>query len=163
MKRLAGEISTLAECVRERGLPGPLVEFCYPYEECIVRLSNVVVIRVGENYPFRPPTVRLSGMAQNRLPHLLPHHRHPMLLLLCIARWPKLKSFFIDETCWCCSSVTCSQTWQPTHRLVDVLAESIARAYMLTASRVYSRLYRSLYTTWALPDDVILHISSMIA
>ena len=154
-----------------------------PSELTIVDVINnnskitILQIQVPNNYPFKPPSVTYfqynNHMSYNKLLGTYSTNQKYGVNVLFAALFFSLcynphlykttifRELLAKNTCFCCSSITCSNNWHPGLVLSDIVKEySLCKIFKKYRSHVYLRIFDNLFhkKDCNFPDDIIIMI-----
>ena len=146
--------------------------------------KDILHLSIPSEYPFKPPTVwvphtiankrydRWSADLTGKIIKLFNKNKtsagNPFLAwIFSIIETPlyasgwKCVPFHLPLNCLCCESISCSGNWGPSHTIVDLLIEYLARRkFAIYCSPLWQKRISSIFNNdrWILPDDIIFNI-----
>tara|TARA_B100001093_G_C26824963_1_gene1013588 strand:- start:1912 stop:2532 length:621 start_codon:yes stop_codon:yes gene_type:complete len=154
------------------------------YEKQNHENNNNILIKIPNQYPFKPPTIYLknylhnnfdinysrwafqSGEKSNQIFKSLNLNSYDIFLIWFfvfnknIFYLNKIPNYSINpnQECFCCSSVICPDNWSPAFKLSDVFLEYYLRKQFFNLSKPLGIKYiKSLFNNdkWDLSEDIV--------
>jgi hypothetical protein len=171
IKRVNSELRIIQNKINSDKMPMFLKEYKFEIVENFLEITGPDFfsrLEIPKNYPFRPYKVNFS-----KIPHLrnlinvqekIKNNDKHVYIFFFKSLYSIEPTFLKTDTCYCCSSVTCSNIWCPSFSFVKVLFEQLEIEFIESYSSVKSfnylkNIYGRLFEK--IPIEVIDKIVNM--
>ena len=108
LKRLANELKT------ELTLNYDKISVIYGANSTLVNINNVTFI-LSNSYPFSPPSIFINTFSNNI--------SYYQFMISSSPRINRITRTLNNNTCMCCTTITCKNNWMPAYDLKKLMAE----------------------------------------